>query len=299
MKDQDRKYLAHEFFNQSWYPMSFSLAATELSKAKLEFVCSANYLEHIDGVQLSDSQRKFLSQIRDPRLKESTKDHMVNQRFRKDYWVRGKRSLSKTEQFRELDNLKIIISTTRANLLESVPTPLGSAKINKPIYDAICSAMGDFKPVTFKELHNRITTEFPKNQIVQSLMVLCHVGVLHFVQSDEVIESTTPKTRALNQLTMKRTAAGHFVGFLASPVTGGGYAVSRAEQLFIIEGLSQTSEIKPTAARVWKILKGQSQVLLKNNAPISGDEDNLKRLNEIGLEFINHRQVVLKALAII
>jgi SAM-dependent methyltransferase len=47
IKDQNRHYLAHEFFNRDWHPMHFSKMAELLARAKVQFVCSAHYLDHI------------------------------------------------------------------------------------------------------------------------------------------------------------------------------------------------------------------------------------------------------------
>ena len=45
MMGQDRHYLAHEYFNRDWGPMSFSELAQWFAPAKLTYACSAHYLD--------------------------------------------------------------------------------------------------------------------------------------------------------------------------------------------------------------------------------------------------------------
>ena len=84
---KDSNYLAHEYFNDEWKPVYFSEMARELHKAKLSFACSATYHDHIDDFNLTSSQRQFLDEIQDLEFRQSIRDFMVNQQFRKDYWV--------------------------------------------------------------------------------------------------------------------------------------------------------------------------------------------------------------------
>lgn len=66
LKGQDRSYLAHEYFNTHWLPMSFSKMRDWLDQAKLTYACSANYIHHVDLLNLSAEQQKVLADIPDP-----------------------------------------------------------------------------------------------------------------------------------------------------------------------------------------------------------------------------------------
>ena len=50
IKGQDRHYVAHEYLNRDWQPMAFAKMAQWLEPAKLQWACSANYLDAIDAV---------------------------------------------------------------------------------------------------------------------------------------------------------------------------------------------------------------------------------------------------------
>lgn len=89
MKTQNRNYLAHEYSNRDWHPMSFARMAEWLSPAKLNFACSAHYTDHVDAVNLSEEQQAFLKDIPDAIPRETVRDFMCNTQFRRDYWVKG------------------------------------------------------------------------------------------------------------------------------------------------------------------------------------------------------------------
>jgi len=89
LKDLNRHYLAHEYFNRDWHPVYFSEIAQQLVSAKSQFACSANFFDLVDDVNLSAEQQTLLKEIPDPIFREGVRDVMVNQQFRRDYWVKG------------------------------------------------------------------------------------------------------------------------------------------------------------------------------------------------------------------
>ena len=108
LKTQDPEYLAHEYFNKDWSPMYFSNVSDWLQNAKLDFACSANFLDEIDILNFTKDQLGYLNGITDLKFKETAKDFLVNQHFRKDYWVRGKLNLSKVDRIRQIRDLQFI-----------------------------------------------------------------------------------------------------------------------------------------------------------------------------------------------
>ena len=82
LKEQNRHYLAHEYFNRDWHPMHFSTMAEWLAPSKVQYACSANYLDHIDAINISNEQAEFLKEIPDSMFRQSVRDFVVNQQFR-------------------------------------------------------------------------------------------------------------------------------------------------------------------------------------------------------------------------
>lgn len=127
IKNQNRHYLAHEYFNRDWHPMHFATMADWLEPAKVSYACSAHYIDHPEGVNLTVEQQVFLKEIPDVMFRESVRDFMVNQQFRRDYWVKGPRQLSPLQQAEMLKAEKVILIQHRTDIELKVNGSLGEA----------------------------------------------------------------------------------------------------------------------------------------------------------------------------
>lgn len=85
MKEHDRHYLAHEYFNKDWHPMYFSQLAEWLGAAKVQYACSAMYSDHVEKINLTPEQQAFLSEIPNVLFQQTTRDFLLDIQFRKDY----------------------------------------------------------------------------------------------------------------------------------------------------------------------------------------------------------------------
>src|SRR5690606_28516551 len=74
MTTENRNYLAHEYFNRDWDPMSFASMAEWLAPAKLGYACSAHFTDHVDAVNLTAEQQAFLKEIPDAMSRETVRD---------------------------------------------------------------------------------------------------------------------------------------------------------------------------------------------------------------------------------
>jgi hypothetical protein len=300
IKDQNRHYLAHEYFNKDWHPMHFADMAESLEPARLHYACSAHYLDHIDGINLTAEQQAFLKEIQDPLFRESVRDFMVNQQFRRDYWVKGARRLPPLDQAETLRNLRVMLIKYREDVSLKVSGSLGEATMNEGIYNPILDLLADHKPKTLAWLEQSLKDKeitFP--QIMQAVMVLTGAGHVCAVQEDAVASKVKKTSRALNTHLMTKARSSNDINFLASPVTGGGISVSRFEQLFLL-ALSQGKK-QPTewAQSVWQLLQVQGQKLVKEGKTLETDEQNLAELNEQARVFGEKQVLVLRALGVV
>jgi SAM-dependent methyltransferase len=116
IQEQNRHYLAHEYFNRDWHPMSVARMGEWLASAKLQYACSAHGLDSIDALHLTAEQQALLACIPDPMLRQLVRDFCVNQQFRRDYWVKGARKLGALEQAEALRAQKVILVTHRPDV---------------------------------------------------------------------------------------------------------------------------------------------------------------------------------------
>jgi hypothetical protein len=235
MKEHNRHYLAHEYFNRDWHPMHFSTMAQWLEPAKVQFACSAHLLDAIDAVNLTPEQQTFLAEIPDAMFRQSVRDFMVNQQFRKDYWVKGVRQLSPLEQTETLRRQRLLLVSHRPDVSLKVSGALGEAALSEAVYAPLLDLMADHAPRTLGEMEQALAGRTLNwAQLLQATMVLAGSGHLAPVQHDEVAQRASTTARAANDWLLQRARGSSDLSYLASAVTGGAVAVGRFQQLFLL-----------------------------------------------------------------
>ncbi|HDZ08735.1 class I SAM-dependent methyltransferase [Pseudohongiella sp.] len=300
LKGQNRHYLAHEFFNRDWHPMHFATMAEWLEAAKVTYACSAHYLDNIDTVNLSEEQRTFLNDIPNDMFRESVRDFMVNQQFRRDYWVKGARTLNALERAEVIREQRVILVTHRPDVSLKVTGAQGEAAMNEGIYNPYLDLMADHKPRTLAQIEQALIKDnINLGKIIEATLVLSSSGHIAPVQEERFIQKAKKHADKLNSVICSKARSSNDIGFLASPVTGGGVQVSRFNQMFMLaidQGLKQPGE---WANFAWRLLDLQGQKLLKDGSTLESAEENIAELTEEADKFAQKRLPALKALLIV
>ncbi len=299
IKEQNRHYIAHEYFNRDWAPMSFARMAGWLAPAKLQWACSANYLDAIDALNLTGEQQRLLAGIPDPMFRQSVRDFCVNQQFRKDYWVRGARRLTALEQAEALRDQRVMLVQPRAEVSLKVTGSMGEATLQEAIYGPVLDSMADHKAKTLGQIEQAVKDKniaFAK--IVQAVMVLSGAGPLHAVQDEAISAKTRKRTERLNTHLMMKARGSNELNHLASPVTGGGVSVSRFHQLFLLARQQGHKQPREWAGFAWRLLAAQNQRLVKEGKTLETAEENLTELTLQAAGFADEKLPILKALQI-
>ena len=299
IKGQNRNYLAHEYFNRDWLPIPFSRMAEWLAPTKINYACSAHFLDHIDAVNLTVEQQALLKEIPDAMFRETVRDFMVNQQFRRDYWVKGARKLNPLEQAEAFRAQKVILVQPRADVSLKVTGAIGEATMQEAVYNPILDALADYKPRTLGQIEQAVKDKgVAFAQVTQAVMILTGAGNLSAVQDDAVISKAKKHTDKLNAHLIDKARGSSDISYLASPVTGGGVTVGRFQQLFLLamsQGKKQPADL---AAHVWQILATQGQKIVKEGKTLETAEENIAELTEQAQTFADKQLPILKALGI-
>ncbi len=299
IKEQNRHYLAHEYFNRDWHPMHFATMAEWLDSAKIQFACSANLFDSVDAINLTAEQQAFLNDIPDPVFRQTVRDFMVNQQFRKDYWVKGARRLSPLERVEALRGFRVVLSSPAADIPLKVTGALGEASLSEGIYIPLIEALADLSIHSLASLEQKLA---PKGvnfgQLQQAITILIGAGHVQLAQSDAVISQAKKATQRLNLALMQKSRSTNDIGFLASPVTGGGIQVARFPQLFLLARHQGQKQPQDWAQFVWALLSAQGQRIIKDGATLDTAEDNLAELTRQAQAFSDKGLPLLKALHI-
>jgi SAM-dependent methyltransferase len=300
MKAQNRNYLAHEYFNRDWLPMPFSKLAQWLAPAKVDYACSADYLGHIDAVNLTAEQQALLKEIPDAMFRETVRGFMVNQQFRRDYWVKGGRKLNPLEQAEAFRVQKVVLATPRVDVSLKVNGAIGEATMQEAVYNPILDVLADHKLKTLGQLEQALKGQnITFAQLTQAVMILSASGTLVAVQEEALIPKAKKHTDKLNACLMDKTRGCADISYLASPVTGGGITVGRFQQLFMLaisQGKKQPAE---WAQFTWQILTAQGQKILKDGKTLETPEENLTELTLQATAFATKQLPIMKALQIV
>ena len=306
IKEQNRHYLAHEFFNEDWHPMHFSAVAELLTEAKLEFAASATYSDHVDDIHFTAEQRQFLSDIPDAALRETSKDFILNQQFRKDFWIKGPMRLAPLERALRLRDIKVALLIPAGEVQLKMTGSLGEISFNESVYRPIIDLLSDHKIRAIGEIEDHFAvsegSSGPKitlAQITQAVVLLLGTNQVALAQGEAVASAVTTQTAALNAFLLDKAKYSNDVAHLASPVTGGGVGANRFEMLFLQAVAEGATDPKLWAESAWRVLSSQGHRLVNNGVPLESDQENLQELTSKATDFAAKRLVTFKTLGII
>jgi SAM-dependent methyltransferase len=300
MKEHHRHYLAHEYFNRDWHPMHFATLAEWLRPAKLRYAGSAHWLDAIDAINLTDEQQALLQQLPDPQFRQSVRDFMVNQQFRRDYWIKGGRELNPLSQIEAIRAQRVILTTHRPDIPLTVTGNLGEGNLAEAVYTPLLDLLGDHKARSLGQLESALSGQgIQFQQLWQAVLILAGAEHLAPVQSDKQIAKAKKTSEQLNAQLLQLAHGSGDVQFLASPVTGGGFPVNRFQQLFLIALRQGQKQPEDWAEAVWQLLESQGHRLVKDGKAIESTDENRAELIRQARDFAAKRLPVLKALQII
>ena len=299
---QNRNYVAHEYFNRDWAPMYFSDAHAWLVDAKTSYACAAALLDQMDGFNLSPAQQEVINGIPYVVLRETVRDYMLNQQFRRDILVRGARKLTPLERQERLFATSVMLVVPESEISFEVEAGLGKVSLKpdiyQPIVDALAAERG--RPKLIGELaRNAALSSLPPGALIEGLAVLIGSGRAHPTQSEAEQAIAEPRCKALNTALIDRARFSGDVSCLASPVIGGGVGVGRFEQMFLgarARGLKTASD---WAKDAWETLARQNQAIIKDGEVLQGAEANLRELDFQAQTLAGRRLEVLRRLKVV
>ena len=299
LKKEDRNYVAHEYFNRDWHPMYFSQMLDWLSPAKMTYVCSADPLEHVDSINLTVEQQKLLGGLSDPMFQQSTRDYMVNQEFRRDYWVKGPRHQSPIESVANFRELKVMLATPRADVDFKVEGVLGETNLNPSVYAPILDVLADHQTRSIQEIENAVQEKqihFPLFR--QAIVILIGSGHLELVQESKAMKTTAKYADRLNAHLIEKASVASHLNYLASPVTGGGIKVGRLPRLFLMAIKNGAKKPDDWVHFVWNKLSSQGEHLRKDGKALRYDQEGIDEMMTHATDFAEKQLPILRALKI-
>lgn len=86
--DKDERYIAHEFFNESWNPYSLDQVAADMHGVGLEFAGTLPLWQNHPEADVPENLAAFFASLPDRLAREAHKDFIYNTVFRSDVYIR-------------------------------------------------------------------------------------------------------------------------------------------------------------------------------------------------------------------
>ena len=299
IKKHNHDYLAHEYFNRDWICMYFSEVAQILQSAKLDFSCTSDVVESLQQLYFPQGTLEFLNKIENLIMREQVKDYFLNRQFRKDIYIRGSRKISDFERVEKLIKTNYVLMNHK-ELPKKISVPLGEINLNDDLTEKIFAHLSadNFKPKTFENFTKENPNVAPAT-LIQVLILLTQSGNILPCQNDSVTQSVKKNCVALNKFICDRAKIVDEVGFLASPVLGGGYSLNRFDRIFLSAMFDGKKNVGEIANFAWEVFAAQGQKLMNGTQVIESVEENISHLRNITQDFFDNRLPLVKSLQIL
>lgn len=295
-----RIYIAHEYINREWTPMSFSRLAEWLAPAKLTYACSARYFDMVDAWNLTAEQQALLKEIPDLESRETVRDFMMNQTFRKDYWIKGARRLTRQETADGFRRQRVVLAGPRSGLSLHVTATLGKFVPARSICDPILALLADYRPRTLGQIELAVRDQgIDLAKVVNFVLTLMETGAVCPVQDDAVIKAARKQTDRFNAYLCDRACRRVTASVLASPVIGTGLIdVGRVVQYFWLGASLGKKQPAELAAHAAQIFRAADMTILDEEARYLAPDGGLAPLTAEATFFNEKLVPLLKALQI-
>ena len=300
LRKVDPLYLAHEYLGEHWHVPYFSDVAAALGEAGLGFLSSARLLDRLDALDLPPAAVALLHRQKDPVMRQSVRDYLVNQQFRPDIFVKGGAPLSGADQAARLDDQPFVLICGLDEIDFDVTDAQGQAAMPEVLYAPLAMALAadDFRPKTPIELLAAPGLDTArKSDLIKALTTLVGIGVLRPAQSFG--EDIRKRCEGFNRLVLERAVTGPHLKHLAAPAVGGGVLTPRSAQLFLrvwLAGARTTGEI---AAAVWELFQTTNERAARDGKEMVTREDNLAALEPMARRFIDQTVPLYRSLGIL
>lgn len=288
LKTASPSYVAHEYLNAHWQPLSFAEVAAAMSEAKLAYAGSSRVLHMLDSVNLSAAAQQHLQTIGDPNLRETLRDHYMNTGFRMDVYTRGARRLAALERNRRLDEVALVAVTAAAEVNYVLKTALGETRMHEDIYRPIVERLvqAGAQGLTVAELRaSPGLSDKPQAATLEAACLLIAAGAA-FPLVDRRAPPAREPVEALNRRLDEWSAEGHALNSRASPVSRNGHPVDGLQALLLHAYRGGLREAAALADAVWASMQRCEQRAIKDGKTLETPQENLAHIREQAQKFL-------------
>jgi SAM-dependent methyltransferase len=294
-KQQDRNYVAHEYFNRESNPFYFMDVAQELSEAKLSFVGSAVFIDSIEKLNLTEEQAKFLSEIDSIPLRQTVRDHMIDQQFRRDVFVKGPVRLAPLAASNKWHDTQFVAMQHDQDITREIPGLRFTAKFEAAVYEPLIEAFTRGTTSISELVKRPALSTIGANRLIQAITFLAAKGAVRPCLSQGGLSERKLRTDLFNRAVAEHALLESKYSYFASPVTGGAIAVDRMAQLI---SLARSRQEKDVPRFVRDALQQSGHRLVKDGRALTNEAEAMAEYTRRIEAFDEKAAFVWKALEI-
>jgi len=286
MKNQNQRYLAHEFLHAGWQPLYVTDVMEKLAEAKLAYIGSASVAENRLELSVPTGLQELVRTAPDLKMSELLRDYVINKHFRRDVYVKGPLELSLQQRRERLEAMMFTLINMGAEVPETLPVPAGQVTPVREGMDAILQGLADGPAKATDLIEAGKEAGIQPANIFRIFDILVHNTIIHPVRPNYETLDRAP-SRRLNSAIMALTASGDTHQYLSSPVLGSAIACTYFDRLVASLFLDNTeSNDQSIAEEVLRRLDASGFKLQKDGQPV---DDSLEAITKLTSEFRTQR----------
>jgi SAM-dependent methyltransferase len=270
MRQQDARYIAHEYLNEDWHPLMFADVADAMAEAKCTFIGSATLTDNIEGVSVPATFVPLLAEADDVYLRETLRDIGCAQTFRRDLYRRGIAPMLPREHHVLLEELAILGLGAPIGDEITIAIPRGTVTGRPEIYRPLL-AMLDNGPVSIAAAEkSEGLSGHPLTEVLQAVAMLVTGGYAAPKLPNGASPTARRTARALNSAIIEANASGDNLNWLAAPAVGAAVPTAVMEGLIVgalLEG--RPSDVEALTDHVLAQLARCGRTAQKDGQPVT------------------------------
>jgi SAM-dependent methyltransferase len=268
-RNQDPRYIAHEYLNSNWQPLMFAEMADAMATVKCTYIGSATLTENLDALSVSPAMVKLLADTSDPILRETLRDFGIAQPFRRDVYRRGTLPLMGPERARLWDEVELVWTGRELESPILLDTPLGKVDGPAEIYQPLMQMFIAENQTVGALRQSGIFTKPATSALTQAVSLLISGGYVYPALPLAVRPAGRSSTDRLNAAIGAFNMGGGDITRLAASTIGSEIGVDPLETLMVLEKLSgRPMELAALTERVVTALAHAGRAVRLNGKPV-------------------------------
>ena len=304
LKTANTNYLVHEYMHKHWQPMYHADVARDMTRAKLDYVGSAELPYSYVGLFLSPERQTLINTLPNSTMRETMKDYFLNTSFRKDVFVRGARRINGLRQAELLSQIGLALLVPRESVSMKMKLVVGEVNAREEAYGPVLDAIAQH-PMTLGELYALPAVQaqgekglYGSLAQIAAILTASNQTAMYF-NSYSVV--ATDAAHRLNRVLADHVRYSDDYQALCSPLLANGLSANYMERVVYTMLKNGGHETAPAliVKQVWQTMATQGRRMLKEGKVLDTEAENITELEAQIRSILAHKLPLWRQLKMI